>query len=550
MAALLSSLVVFCGREGEGRQRELRCGGMRRRWGSVRGAARHWQMGALLACGVALRAAATAAYRPALVYIDTPRYLGHDERGLDPLGYRYLLLKPLLALHAGLTGVAIAQHLLGLAIGIGVYALVLRRGAPRILAVIAAAPVLLDAYQVQAEQMIMPDVLFEALLFAAAMVILWPAEQARTGARVAGAALILGVAATVRQVGELAVIPLAAYALAVPIRNQRGRAGGTRAEAARTVAARAAGAFTALGVFTLPVVAYMTLSATVLGTGFRLSNMDDAYLYARLAHAADCATLRVPGDERALCPTLKPSVDDLATAADSPLYRYGNGAPVTRFDEAVLTQQPLRVAADVTRDAATLFALTRDTAQVARWQFQPAYPVYRDADRDVLGVTAPRADPALAAALRWYQLHGGFTPGPLLLAFLIFGTASAVSPRTPRSLRLTTAVATGLALVTVLGADLYEFSWRYQLPALVTLPPAGVLGALAAGKGAVTGWSASDGRMIRCIRNRMARPTPKSGRSAAASSTPTPGSGSARTTSSGATDPAARTPSSSGTTSP
>jgi hypothetical protein len=29
----------------------------------------------------------------------------------------------------------------------------------------------------------------------------------------------------------------------------------------------------------------------------------------------------------------------------------------------------------------------------------------------------------------------------------------------------------------VLGADLYEFSWRYQLPALVTLPVAGALGA-------------------------------------------------------------------------
>ena len=28
----------------------------------------------------------------------------------------------------------------------------------------------------------------------------------------------------------------------------------------------------------------------------------------------------------------------------------------------------------------------------------------------------------------------------------------------------------------VLGSDLYEFSWRYQLPALVTLPLAGVLG--------------------------------------------------------------------------
>jgi hypothetical protein len=31
----------------------------------------------------------------------------------------------------------------------------------------------------------------------------------------------------------------------------------------------------------------------------------------------------------------------------------------------------------------------------------------------------------------------------------------------------------------MLGADLYEFSWRYQLPALITLPIAGALGATA-----------------------------------------------------------------------
>ena len=31
----------------------------------------------------------------------------------------------------------------------------------------------------------------------------------------------------------------------------------------------------------------------------------------------------------------------------------------------------------------------------------------------------------------------------------------------------------------LLGADLYEFSWRYQLPALVTLPIAGAFGVTA-----------------------------------------------------------------------
>jgi hypothetical protein len=32
------------------------------------------------------------------------------------------------------------------------------------------------------------------------------------------------------------------------------------------------------------------------------------------------------------------------------------------------------------------------------------------------------------------------------------------------------------ALSVLLISDLFEFSWRYQLPALVTLPPAGALG--------------------------------------------------------------------------
>jgi len=38
---------------------------------------------------------------------------------------------------------------------------------------------------------------------------------------------------------------------------------------------------------------------------------------------------------------------------------------------------------------------------------------------------------------------------------------------------------TASAAAVLLGADLYEFSWRYQLPALVTLPIAGALGATA-----------------------------------------------------------------------
>ncbi len=34
----------------------------------------------------------------------------------------------------------------------------------------------------------------------------------------------------------------------------------------------------------------------------------------------------------------------------------------------------------------------------------------------------------------------------------------------------------GAAAAVLLASDAFEFSWRYQLPALVTLPPAGLLG--------------------------------------------------------------------------
>ncbi len=37
-------------------------------------------------------------------------------------------------------------------------------------------------------------------------------------------------------------------------------------------------------------------------------------------------------------------------------------------------------------------------------------------------------------------------------------------------------LATATALAVLLASDAFEFSWRYQLPALVLLPPAGVLG--------------------------------------------------------------------------
>ena len=515
---------------------------------------RHWPFAILLAGGVALRAAATIAYRPALVYIDTPRYLGGDQGGLDPLGYTYLLLRPVLGVGGGLTGVAVAQHALGLAMATALYALAIRYGTGRGLAALVAAPVLLDAYQVQAEQAVMPDVLFEALVVAAMTVLLWPRPSVAPGddsspcaalARVACGALLLGVSATVRQVGVLFVVPLLAYVLiAGP---------GWPSKAWRNRAIRA---LAALAVFAVPVIGYMAFSAGALGTGFRLSNMNDAYLYGRLASAADCATLKVPGYARPLCPApstaAKLGVDGLSTDPASAVFTYRPPQGVSRsaasrsFDQAVLTQQPLRVAKGIAGDAVKVFALTRDTdpgdPPIARWQFRDAYPVYRAADESVLGENdGPQVTKPLAGALRDYQLHGGYTPGPLLLAFLVAGAAGYVAGRRRYpALARGALLAAGLALTASAGADLYEFSWRYQLPLLVTLPLAGALGAAAFLRLAVTRRSAGGGTMNRCATTRT---SPRSGPSPAALSTPTTGSGSAETRSSAVTGPGAPTPS-------
>jgi hypothetical protein len=128
--------------------------------------------------GLVLRALAETGYRPALLYIDSAKYLDGSV-ATAPQGYQALLrvLDPV----GGLALVAAVQHAFGLAMAIVLYVLLLRHGAPRWAAALAAAPVLLDAYQVQLEQTIMPDVLFETMITAGLVVLLWRRRRAGRG---------------------------------------------------------------------------------------------------------------------------------------------------------------------------------------------------------------------------------------------------------------------------------------------------------------------------------------------------------------------------------
>ena len=461
-------------------------------WQAVR---RHCLFLLVLTAGLVLRVLAGTAYRPALLYIDSIKYL-EGSVTTAPQGYQALirLLEPA----GGLALVAAVQHVFGLAMAVALYAVLLRRGAPRWAATLAAAPVLLDAYQLQLEQTIMPDVLFETMIAAGIVVLLW-----RPGRwPLAAGALVLGAAVTVREIGAVLIVPVVVFA-ALTVRGWR-----------PNWRHRARRGLLAAGCFMLPVLAYLAGTFAVTGHVGMAGNGPSPQ-YGRAAAAADCATLRLPADERALCPSPAQTlalggIDGLLHNPRSP----GHTVPVPpgltrdefldRFAIAVFRQQPLRVAASAARDSVRLFAPVRDgdpqVTPIARWQFQDVYPVYprrysmafltRLAHAHGSGGDLVAVQPA-ASLLRTYQLGGGYTPGPLYAVFLLAGVAGAVRRRT--ELRVPCLLVTLSAVVLLVGADAFEFSWRYQLPAVVLLPLAGALGVTALIRGRASRSAAPSG---------------------------------------------------------
>jgi hypothetical protein len=377
-----------------------------------------------------------------------------------------------------------------------VYALLIRHRVPRWAATLAAAPVLLDAYQLQLEQTIMPDVLFETMIAAGLVLLLWPRPTGQKSLwPVAAGALVLGATATVREIGGVLILPAVAFALLT--------GSGWRRRTKRAALAMAS--------FVLPVLGYMTAAYLVAGH-FGLASNGPAPEYGRAAAAADCATLTIPADERALCPSparvlALGGIDGLLHNPQSP----GHTVPVppgttharllAGFSWAVFRQQPLRVTASIARDSVRLFALTRDgdpeITSIARWQFQTVYPTYprrytltafTRLARQYGGGGDLVAVKSAATILRDYQLGGGYTPGPLYAIGLVAGLFGSL-PGLARRKSLTAAdrqadtqlaaarlLVTLAAAVLLLSSDAYEFSWRYQLPAVVMLPVAGVFG--------------------------------------------------------------------------
>ncbi|MCK9901207.1 hypothetical protein MXD63_14105 [Frankia sp. Cpl3] len=459
---------------------------------------RHAVFGVLLVVGVALRLAAVVGFRPAFEFSgDSYAYIRLSELSepdpMRPAGYP-AFLRVLVEAGADLWVVPVVQHLLGLLLATALYALLVHRRVATPIAAVAAAPLLLDAYQVVIEHFVMAETVFAALLVAAVVALMWSRRPSVWALALAG--LLLGASGLVRTIGVALGLLAFGYVVAR-------RLGWLRVSV--------------FGVFlAAPLIAYASWFSTAHGS-FGLTGGDAAWLYGRVAPIADCAKLDLRPEQLALC-----SPHPVGERPDPSYYVWDRNSPANRlgvsaaereellrdFARQVITAQPTDYLNTVGTDIAHFFRPGRPIGPQdwpdATWRFptddeprhlhnsEPLLGLQGEADRPARDFAQP-----WAGVLRSYQTRG-YTPGPALAAAAGLGLLACLAalPRiVPAGLRggdgrarwhdLTSERRrTGLdclflvaasAAVVVIPAATVCFDYRYMLPLLFLLPPAAAL---------------------------------------------------------------------------
>ena len=465
-----------------------------------RGLRRHWLFASLLILAVALRAVVFVAYRPALIFPDSVRYLQYAHNftagqwsadALRQSGYSVLII-PVILLH-DLWIIPLAQHLAGLATAAGVYAVLVRFGIRTWLAAVASVPVLFDPLQLVLEQYVLADVWTVFLVVAALVILVWRRERpperpgetqdAQNGSWLPAAAcgLLLGLAVTFRDEVLIMIVPAALYVL-VAVRPRR-----------RLLTRLAA----LTGCFLIPVIGYLGWFDASHGE-WNFTTFSGAFLYGRVADFASCPGLNLPAYEKPLCPTQPIALrnaDFYTWNPQSPQWTFHPPAGMSRdavvrdFSLRILRHQPLAYADAAARDFIYGFSPVRGAGPE---KYSPAYlqfHTYVRPDRQAyasiaaLGYPAPSVRPGLAAFLtdygRWF-----YVPGPVFAAGLVLGlcglVAAKVRRRPDKGIRDAGLLFTASAvLVLVPPAAFATFDWRYQLPQLSLIPVAAILGVAA-----------------------------------------------------------------------
>ncbi|MBD2892861.1 hypothetical protein amrb99_17800 [Actinomadura sp. RB99] len=445
-------------------------------WARIR---RHPIFSVIIATAALLRVVAMVGYQPAMFFNDSFDYLhvamGLYPHPLRPDGYSFLLwaLKPFHSFAL----VAAVQHLMGLGMGVMIYALLRRKfGLPGWGASLATVPVLFDAYQIQLEHLVLSDTTFTFLVMVAVTLLLW---HDRPSWRIALAiGLIVGFSWLTRSVGAPVLLGVLAYML-------------IRRMGWRTMAITAAAC-------ALPVLSYMTWYKVDSGK-FAITESNGIFLYARAYKFADCHKMHgLPVSEYPLCTEpanrLPNSQDGIWNAA-SPLNRFPgtrfspeNNAASNDFAKRAILAQPGDYLKVVAHDFFRVFRWNRtvfpDKATYSQYEFGTkgnALPDWRmDADSTASGEARAyehgdartRVIEPFGGVMRGYQdavyLRGTMLGGVLLLGL---GGMVALWRRFGGEALLPWTLATGLLLAPAATA---EFDYRYVLPAVP-------LAALAAG---------------------------------------------------------------------
>jgi hypothetical protein len=442
----------------------------------------------LIVVALGLRIALWLTYSPSVLNLaDAAQYanLASGDLFADATrsaGYP-LFLRAIHLLSSQIEITIVLQHLLGIATGLLVYAIVRRVGAPLWAGLAGAAAVLLPLDQIFLEHALMTETLWTFLIaasvYAGVRVLdagrpLWRGTTTRH-LWIAAAGALIGISVWVRT-ASVVMIPVFALWVVLALDGRwRERLG--------------LGAV-ALTASAISLLAYSGIQEAGTGT-FGFSRVGGWGLYARTAPFADCTEFEPPSGTRALCETTpinqRPGPDFYGQLPESPARRLFGGPPngndkLQEFAVRAIIAQPIEYAKDVGRDFIRYF----DPG------FKPKD--YSGVGYDVLDV-ARRADGiegAVAAALNAYYADDRYTIDPevatlsdlqqvirvhpkLLLASLLLGIAGLLVSDRRQRWTLALLLGTSLVLLLVPPATVIWTS-RYAVPVNGFVVAAGVIG--------------------------------------------------------------------------
>jgi hypothetical protein len=417
-------------------------------------------------------------FRPALLTADSFVYMqeavNHALGTIRPSGYSMFLTFFRILPHS-LPYIVAVQHLMGLAIAVGVYALLRYWGLPGWGATLATLPTLFDTREIALESYILPDTLYCLVLLI--IVALLITKRTPRPWQCVVAALLLAYVCVLRGNGILLVLVVGAFML-------------IRRVGWRTLTA-------SLAVFAFPLLMYAVVFHGETGQ-FNLTSSDGLFLWSRTTSFANCKIIKPPADLRPLCPSAeKPTAvprdappfslsNDLIVnspteylwASDAfwrtdsdPGFNAHNNALAMRFALLAIEKQPLSYLRVVSRDVLLTFIATDRPQDGYNMYLTPAPRIahlpgfYVRYEKAFAGTTENTHTVNPFAQLMLDYQQPVYFPGVLFLLIVLAGLAGVIwNWRRWGGIQL---LPCGLAVVSIVSPALLTQSlYRYAIAAI------------------------------------------------------------------------------------